>query len=232
MAVVKLWQENNLSNATIKNRLSALRHLAKLIKKPYLIPSNSDLNVGKRKYVSTENHALINPDFTYITNKNIKISLELQRILGLRREESLKIKPHLAHRDNQLHLQSSWCKGGRGRMIPNKTDEQRYWLEEAKKVVGQAGNSLIPQGKTYILQRHLYDKQVQHAGLKNLHGLRHAYAQKPYKELTGWDAPICGGLKSSEYTPEQKEKDHLARMILAEELGHSREQITVNYCGR
>ena len=70
------------------------------------------------------------------------------------------------------------------------------------------------------------------AGLRNLHGLRHAYAQKRYKELTGWDAPINGGLKSVELTPSQKEIDYRARMVLAEELGHGREAITVNYCGR
>jgi hypothetical protein len=78
----------------------------------------------------------------------------------------------------------------------------------------------------------VYDKQVSRAGLKNLHGLRHAYAQKLYKQLTGWEAPINGGPKSRQLTPEQKQIDRQARMILSEELGHSREQITVNYLGR
>ena len=65
-----------------------------------------------------------------------------------------------------------------------------------------------------------------------MHGLRHAYGQRRYKELTGWDAPINGGLKSEQLTAEQKQIDYHARMILTEELGHGREQITTSYLGR
>jgi site-specific recombinase XerD len=231
-AVVEHWQGKNLSNATLKNRMSAIRQLAELINKPDLVKSNTELNIGKRKYVSDINRALHNPDFSRITNTHIKISLELQRVFGLRREESLKIKPHIADNGDQLKLSSSWCKGGRSRTIPIRTEEQRYWLEKAKEIAGKYGNSMIPEGKTYIKQRRVYDKQVERGGLHNLHGLRHAYAQNRYKELTGWEAPINGGLSSKQLTPEQKEADYRARMILTAELGHSREQITVNYCGR
>lgn len=56
--------------------------------------------------------------------------------------------------------------------------------------------------------------------------------QKRYKEITGWDAPIKGCPKSCELTNEQRKIDSETRMILTEELGHSREQITVNYLGR
>jgi len=150
----------------------------------------------------------------------------------LRREESLKIKPHLADKGNRLELLPTWCKGGRSRIIPIRTEEQRYWLDQAKLIAGNFGNSLIPQNKKYIQQRRIYDRQVAKGGLKNLHGLRHAYAQQRYKELTGWEAPINGGPKSRNLTQEQKQIDYQARMILTEELGHSREQITVNYLGR
>jgi integrase len=153
-------------------------------------------------------------------------------LFGLRREESLKIKPHMADKIIRLELLPSWCKGGRGRVIPIRTDEQRYWLDQATRLAGKFGHSLIPQNKSYKQQRDVYDKQVSRAGLKNLHGLRHAYAQKLYKQLTGWEAPINGGPKSRQLTPEQKQIDRQARMILSEELGHSREQITVNYLGR
>jgi hypothetical protein len=102
-----------------------------------------------------------------------------------RREESLKIKPHMADKNHCLELLPTWCKGGRSRIIPIRTDEQRYWLEEAKQIAGKFGNSLIPEKKMYIQQRNIYDKQVLRAGLRNLHGLRHAYVQQRYKELTG-----------------------------------------------
>jgi hypothetical protein len=127
---------------------------------------------------------------------------------------------------------SSWCKGGRERTIPILTEEQRHWRDKAKEVAGKFGDSLIPQDKSYIQHRNLYDRETHKAGLKNLHGLRHAYTQRRYKELTGWEAPINGGPTSKQLTPDQKETDYRARMILTEELGHSREQITVSYLGR
>jgi site-specific recombinase XerD len=230
-AVVNFWQEKKLNNASIKNRLSAIRKLADLIKKSHLVPSNNDLSIGKRSYVSEKNRALFNPDFSNITDKYIKVSLELQRIFGLRREESLKIKPHLADKENTLQLQPSWCKGGRGRNIPIKTEEQRYWLEHSKAIAGKFGNSLIPENKNYIQQRYVYDKQVQQAGLKNLHGLRHAYAQTLYKEIAGFECPKNGGKPFKELNTEQKAKDHEARMIITTYLGHSRRQVVKNYCG-
>jgi hypothetical protein len=230
--VVEYWQSKKLNISTIKNRLAMLRFLCQKLNKSNLIPSNSKLGIGKRTYVPIKNRALYHPDFSKISNPYIHISLQLQRVFGLRREESLKIKPHIADKGVNLELLSSWCKRGRGRIVPIRNEEQRYWLDQAKLLSGKYGNSLIPERKSYIQQRCVYDKQVIRAGLRNLHGLRHAYAQTRYKELTGWEAPIKGGPASHQLTPEQKKIDYQARMLLSEELGHSREQITVNYCGR
>ena len=231
-AVVKNWQNAGLACSTIKNRTSALRHLCQRINKVNIIPCNDKMQIPDRVYVPKENRALHAPDFSKISNEYVRISLELQRTFGLRREESIKIKPWRADKGDHLSLQDSWCKGGRGRDIPIRTAEQRYWLEQAKKVVAYKEFSLIPQKKSYIQQRAVYEKQAMRAGLRNLHGLRHAYAQQRYKELTGWEAPINGGLKSKELTAEHKNIDYRVRMILTEELGHCREQITVNYLGR
>lgn len=231
-AVVQHWQKNDLSNATIKNRTTALRHLCARINKVNIVQSNQKMNIPNRIYVPSKNRALHNPSFDRISNDHVRVSLELQRVFGLRREESLKIRPWAADREHSLRLEDSWCKGGRGRSIPIRTDEQRYWLNQAKELVKYRDYSLIPQDKSYIQHRFVYDKQTARADLRNLHGLRHAYAQTRYKELTGWDAPLNGGPKSKELTPEQKIIDHQARMVLTEELGHSREQITVNYLGR
>ncbi len=230
-AVIEFWQQKKLSSSTIKNRMAALRFVCSKINKATVMGSNRQLKIAPRVYQSTTNKALYNPDFSKITNPYIKISLELQRVFGLRREESIKIKPHVADKGDKLELMPTWCKGGRGRIIPIRTEEQRYWLEQAKKIAGKFGNSLIPENKSYIQQRCLYDKQVLRAGLRNLHGLRHAYAQTRYKELTGWEAPINGGMKARDLTPTQKQIDHQARIILTHELGHGRERITVNYCG-
>ena len=92
--------------------------------------------------------------------------------------------------------------------------------------------SLIPPGSTYIEHLKLYENQTAAAGLEKLHGLRHAYAQERYKELTGWTAPAAGGPSSTDLTDEQKAQDRAARIEISGELGHGREQITVVYLGR
>jgi integrase len=229
--VVAYWQQQGLSAGTIKNRTAALRWLAQKINKANIMPSNTQLNIDKRVYVSPQNKALINPDFSGITNPYVRVSLELQRLFGLRREESLKIKPQDAASDGQyLRLRGAWCKNGRPREIPIITDEQRHWINKAIELANTTPNgTLIPRGKNYIQQRWTYDKQVQRAGLNNLHGLRHAYAQQRYLELTGFPCPIAGGPSRKSLTSEQKVLDKQARLTITELLGHSRVGVVKNY---
>ena len=93
---------------------------------------------------------------------------------------------------------------------------------------------LTPRNKdnTYIQARRTYDKQLNRANVKHPHGLRHAYAQERYKDLTGWKCPACGGATLRQLTEEQRNIDREARLIISSELGHSREQITTTYLGR
>jgi len=65
-----------------------------------------------------------------------------------------------------------------------------------------------------------------------MHGLRHAYAQQRYEELTGWKSPIAGGPSSKSLTREQRDQDHQARLVISREMGHEREQVTAIYLGR
>ncbi len=186
--LTKHWQEKCLKVSTIKNRLSVLRRLAVLMDKPF-VPSNTTLQVGSRYAQPVKNRAIVNPDISKIIDPYVRVSLELQRNFGLRREESLKIKPHLADQEYKLVLLGSWCKGNRNREIPIRTTEQRRWLDEAKLLAWNVNRSLIPESKTYIQHRYVYDKQLRNSNIRS-HGFRHGYAQQRYKELTGWDAPI------------------------------------------
>lgn len=230
--LVAHWQEQKLSTGTIKNRMAAVRFLFEAINKSTLLPSNDALGIAQRSYKPTFNRAIINSDFSSISDPFLYHSLQLQRVFGLRREECIKIQPHLADKSDRLNLLGAWCKGGRPRVVPITTQEQRFWLDEAKRFLNNIHASLIPKDKSFIQQRYIYDKQTERAGLKNLHGLCHAYAQQRYKALTGFECPIAGGPKLTELTPEQKVADDYARALLTEELGHSRPQILSVYCGK
>ena len=111
-----------------------------------------------------------------------------------------------------------------------ETDGQRAVLEQAKALAGTG--SLIPPHRRYIQQLRIYERQTANAGLSKMHGLRHAYAQRRYAELTGWPAPQAGGPSRTELTPVQQQVDRQARLVVSRELGHGRSQVTSVYLGR
>ena len=64
-----------------------------------------------------------------------------------------------------------------------------------------------------------------------MHGLRHAYAQDRYKELTGWLCPAAGGPVARELISEQRERDREARLTFSRELGYERAAVVGAYLG-
>ena len=103
-------------------------------------------------------------------------------------------------------------------------------LEEAKQLAGLG--SLIPGGRKYIEQLRIYERHTANAGLSKMHGLRHAYAQQRYLELTGWPSPHGGGPSKGKLSEAQRRRDQQTRLTISKELGHVREQITAVYVGR
>ena len=234
-ALVERWKRDGISPGTFKNRMGTVRWMYRKVGKHFLIPrDNSDLGIPDRKYVTNANKAReLTPaygDMEKIRSPYVRMSLELQRAFGLRREEALKIRPAWADRETKLVLLGSWTKGGRPREIRIRNDHQREVLERAKALAGSG--SLIPWDKTYINHLRLYKRQIAAAGFHKLHGLRHAYAQERYRELTGREAPAAGGMSWSRLTPQEKIEDGRARLTISEELGHSREIIASVYLGR
>ena len=138
--------------------------------------------------------------------------------------------PSVADRGDYLQLKPSWTKGGKTRQVPVRTEEQRKLLKLAHKLAGKG--SLIPSSRNYVQQLHIYEGHTNRAGLSKMHGLRHAYAQRRYREITKWPSPAAGGPTSKQLTDEQCQMDREARLIISKELGHEREQITAVYLGR
>ncbi|MCX4030198.1 integrase domain-containing protein [Endozoicomonas sp. SM1973] len=232
-ALVNRWKEEDLQVSTIKDRMSSLRWWAQKVNKAAVIArSNDSYGIDKRVYVTNESKAqtLDSDKLNTIKDMGIKLSLELQRAFGLRREECLKFTPSFAIQADHIRLKDSWTKGGRPRNIPIRNDYQRDVLKRVQAYAGSS--SMIPANKSYRQHLRSYERLTQNAGFSKMHGLRHHYAQERYIELTGMVPPAAGGKSSKELTPEEKMRDQLARQVITHELGHSREQITAVYLGR
>lgn len=113
--------------------------------------------------------------------------------------------------------------------MPITTAGQRDVLQAAHRLASK--RSLIPAHKTFIQQRHVYDGQCKAAGLSNMHGLRHRYAQMRYKTLTGWRSPAAGGPDKAQFGLSQRLVDRHARQQISRELGHERLTVTSIYLG-
>jgi hypothetical protein len=232
-ALVAHWQAENLSPGTIKNRMCELRWWAEKVSKENVIAkSNDHYAIDKRIYVTNASKArsLETTALQLVTDPYSAMSLRFQEHFGLRREESIKIRPRQADAGDHLVLQASWTKGGRARDVPILTQEQRVVLNEAKEFATKG--SLIPADLMYVNQLKRFEYQCGKAGIDHVHGLRHLYAQRRYLDITGRHCPAAGGLCSKQLTSEQKKLDREARLRISLELGHEREQITAIYLGR
>ena len=231
--LVERWKAEGLAIGTIKNRMAELRWWAEKIGKQNVVARGNDqYGIGRRQYVTNINKAreLTVGDLAKITDPYSRLSLQLQAAFGLRREESIKIRPEWADRGDRLALKDTWTKGGRAREITIRNEEQRRVLDEAKRFAGRG--SLISADKHNVEQLRRFEHQCAKAGIHRIHGHRHQYAQTRYRELTGWAAPAAGGPRSKELTTAQKLIDQEARLTISSELGHSREQILAIYLGR
>lgn len=222
------------SLGSAKNWVSHLRAFAGLIDKRYLVPrTNAELGFGQRTYLPEKSRAVVltGGHMEKVTCPYVAVSLKLQQEFGLRREEAIKIIPAWADRGDRLVLAATWCKGGRQREVPIRTEAQRAVLDEAKALGGTTERgSLIPTVK-YVQQVNRFDYQARKAGLNGTHGLRHEYAQRRFQELAGFACPLAGGPMRKDMTPDMRRADYEARLVVSRELGHERPAITNAYLG-
>jgi site-specific recombinase XerC len=232
-ALLERWKAEGISAGTIKNRLAGLRWWAEKIGKENVLARENDAyGVERRQFVTNQDKGkVLEPaQLDKVASPYVAMSLRLQEAFGLRREESIKIRPAWADEGNALRLKDSWTKGGRERVIPIGTDAQRAVLNEAKQLA--AGASLIPTESTYREQLNAFRAECKRVGINGVHGLRHRYAQKRYAQKTGWECPARGGPTAKQLSPEQRSVDQRARLEISAELGHGRGQVTAIYLGR
>jgi integrase len=226
--LVARWKQEGLSHATIRNRLAVIRWVLRKVGNPGAIPAtNTVYELEPRSSVATESKAatLDRDKWAQIGDPYVRMSLELQESFGLRRDESLLLRPHQADQGQWLVLKDTWCKGKRPRAIPIITAAQREVLDRAKALVSTDA-SMIPAHLNLKQQRNKYTYWVSRVGLTPGHSLRHAHAQHRFAVLAGYPAPVAGGS-----APSDREADTTARLIVSAELGHSRSQVTATYVG-
>ena len=241
------WTEEGQSPATIQLKLSVLRVFLSWVGKEQImmefdrtLRERGDYDkYVKRTYVATESKAWKNKDIEPWTKvKEIEaddeiaaLHLSLQLVFGLRAQEAWLLVPHLA--DHGDYIDVLWgTKNGRPRTVQIRHRVQRNVLDYAKTKAKSKASSTIPAQYSlkqwrdhyyYVLRKHGIGRKE---GIV-AHGLRHQYAQELYELLTGENCPVC--LQGP--TRVSKEDDEWARRILAEDLGHSRTQITDAYIG-
>lgn len=231
-ALLQRWNSEDIATGTMKNRVATLRWWADKIGKPNVVPrTNHALGIAMRRYVTNEDKGkdLAAEQLAAIPCERTRLSLRFEAEFGLRREESIKIKPSWADAGNALRLKDSWTKGGRPREVPITTDAQRALLDEAKRFAG--AGSLIAEGAYYRDQLKVFRAHCERVGIHGVHGLRHRYAQLRYEQKTGWKSPAAGGPLRRELTAEQRSVDNRVRLEISLELGHSRVQIVAVYLG-
>jgi hypothetical protein len=231
--LVRRWLESEVAAGTIKNRMAAVRWWARKVNRQNVVArSNDHYGIPNRQFVTNISKAksILEVDLAKVRDEHVRMSLELQQAFGLRREEAIKFIPAYADQGDHLTLKASWTKGGKARTLPIRTPEQRQVLDRAHRLAGKG--SLIPSNRNYRQQVRIYEGHTLRAGLSKMHGLRHAYAQQRYEELTGWKSPAAGGPPCKSLARIQRDRDREVRLIISRELGHEREQIAAVYLGR
>ncbi|EBS4549194.1 integrase [Salmonella enterica subsp. diarizonae] len=208
--LVSLWKQQALSDATMKNRLAMLRWWAEKIGNPGAVKTSEEYGIGRRQLVTNESKAetLAGKDLSTISPW-VALSLRLQEAFGLRREESMKFR-------------GAWA-------LKGQSPEQRKLLAEVRQLAGSG--SLIPPDRSYREHLRVFERETASVGIGHTHGLRHAYAQRRYEELTGRKQPVLGGRSRRTMRREERRRDDKIQRQISEELGHSRISVTSIYIG-
>lgn len=244
--LVRIWEDTDKKPGTIQNNFSILKTFMSWmgtdIRLKPLTHYLKDKTAGERTFVAQNDKsweaAGVDPDVIIeaieAEDKLVAIQIKLIACFGLRKKEAVCFRPWICEIENGTAIQVyDGTKGGRYRVIPIIDDVQREALEEAKKIIrSQTSHIGNPEKKLHQNMRRIQYLMTKHGITKNgkgvtLHGLRHSYANRRFKKLSGTVSPVQGGSLQSFMSEEGKRY----RLIISGELGHARIQITGSYIG-
>ena len=105
--------------------MGVLRWMYEKVNKSWMLAQrNADYGIDNRRYQTNVNKAreLTPEQLAGIKSEHVRLSVEMQRAFGLRREEAMKVRVAWGDRGSYLKLEGSWTKGGRERSIPIRTE--------------------------------------------------------------------------------------------------------------
>ena len=241
MKLAEKWESDGLAAKTIRNRISVFRAFSEMIGKHGMIKETVKY-VKNPDSIKVKSVAEIDKTWSasgidivekiaeiYQKEQRIGMQLLLQSAFGLRVKESALLKPHQDDKGTFLTVRYG-TKGGRDRVVKVENGYQRAVLDAAKKMTGP-NQSMVPRKYSYKEWRNRYYWIVRSHGInrKELgvtsHGLRHERLNEIYRGITGHDSTIKGG------KADDKQLDSLARHVVSEVAGHSREDIAGIYLG-
>jgi integrase len=157
-------------------------------------------------------------------------------------KEAIMCRPYLAEIDGALRLIEEWncdsyleinrgTKGERMHIVPIDSEEKRAALGRAKHIALHETPSLGHPGLSLKQSINRFYNTLKRCGVTaatlgvTAHGLRHEYANDRYEQAAGQPSPIRAGQATD------RALDRKARLSVAKELGHARENITTAYLG-
>lgn len=158
--------------------------------------------------------------------------LAVSLAFGLRVKEAIMFQPFRAVTPDGAYIRLlRGTKGGRERLVPIDTDAKRAALDLARRVAISDDGHLEDPRRSLKQSRTRFYTVLERFGVTKrqlgvtAHGLRHQYANDRYEDFAGAPSPVRGGERLD------REVDRGARLQVAEELGHARENITTAYLG-
>src|SRR5438552_12492236 len=100
----------------------------------------------------------------------VALQLQLQWAFGLRAREAMQLRPHVADKGHYL-LVNLGTKGGRDRVVPIETKEQRALLEYAKTLASSKHGSTSDPSKTLMQWKNYYYAVVRACGITRAEGI-------------------------------------------------------------
>lgn len=240
------WEDMALSEATLQTRYTCMQLFSTWLgKHDMLHPLGEYLRnplAGKRTYVATEDkswdtNGVVTDEViekVMSLDQHVGHQLKLIKVFGLRQKEAICFRPHICYDDKKEVIQVyQGTKGGRYRVLPVRSDEQKDVLMQCRELARRHSDHMGNPDRTLEQNQRRFRYIMEKVGVTGddlgvtAHGLRHGYANDRYQELTGTESPLRGG--SGEVF--KKDSTKAARLVVAEELGHSRLRVTTAYYG-